>query len=161
MHYPQHWQYIILLQLKYNSIQLRISSILYLCPKLLNNLQLHQTQMVHRFALQLNGSHKNQWSCLYSMNWKRPSATQLCRVEYSFLLASDYFKLHCGIMTESLSVDTFLQDVYCPTLVTHTSKKMLCVCLWDVSSTLCSDCCVRWCLYFNGLSPRPWDKGLV
>lgn len=77
------------------------------------------------------------------MNWKRPSATQLCRVEYSFLLVSDYFKLHCGyIMTESLSVDTFLQDVYCPTLVAHTSKKMLCVCVCGMSHRPCAQTAV-------------------
>jgi len=46
-------------------------------------------------------------------------------------------------MTESLTIDTFLQDVFCPTLVTHV-KEMLCVCVCGMShrpyaqTTVCS-----------------------
>lgn len=45
------------------------------------------------------------------------------------MLMSDFFQLQCGyIMTESLSVDTFLQDVHRPALVTHVNENAVCIC---------------------------------
>lgn len=62
------------------------------------------------------------------MNWKCPSVTQFADYIINFCLCQIFSIAIMYIMTQSLSVDTFLQDVHRPTLVTRQRKRCVCIC---------------------------------
>ncbi len=72
-----------------------------------------------------------------------------------------FFSIAMRVYHDRISISWHISTGRTPSRPSNTRQRKRCVYLWDVTSTLRSDCCVRWCLYFNGLCPRPWDKGCL